>query len=69
MLDRWTGTAAPPATQFITTVELPDDQPVMRQKNAAMQVIDGALVVSGDDGAWIFAPGERRRAYTVKSHG
>ncbi|TXG96264.1 MAG: hypothetical protein E6R08_09835 [Nevskiaceae bacterium] len=67
MLDRSTTSAATP--QFTTTVELPDDQPVMRQKNAAIQVIDGALVVSGDDGAWIFAPGERRRAYTVKSHG
>lgn len=67
MLDRSTASAATP--QFTTTVELPDDQPAMRQKNAAMQVIDGALVVSGDDGAWIFAPGEWRRAYTVKSHG
>lgn len=66
MLNRSTTSAATP--QFTTTIELPD-QPIMQQKYAAMQVIDGALVVNGEDGTWIFAPGEWRRAYTVKSHG
>lgn len=62
-------TAKPETVPHTTThVWLPGNE-AYRDTNAQMQIVDGALVVAGDNGTTLYAPGQWLRAFTRRNHG